>query len=115
MKQSDSSIDMDAPDVWYTVGEGNSDDRVHAVSRYGRITDNQRVLTMWDDVILTRMQQTITASRMVYYADKRMLHFPDGANVVTPAGSGRCNNLSWSMADNMVFGEQGVEVEFNGR
>jgi hypothetical protein len=115
MKQSDASIDMQEPNVWYTVGEEKSDDLVYAVSRYGRITDNQRVLTMWDDVVLTRMQQTITAPRMVYYADKRTLHFPEGANIDTKTESGKCSILSWSMGDNIVSGEHGVEVKFYGR
>ncbi len=114
MEQTDSSIEVTQPDVWYTLGDGAGNDRVHAVSKHGKITDNQRVLTMWGDVVLTRFDQTILAPVMVYYANERAIHFPQGAEVRSAKGSGTFKRLKWSMPDNTIMGEGGISVLFQG-
>ena len=80
MSQNGDTIDVDKPVVRYALGEGSAsnpdDDVLDVQAQLGRITDNQRFLTLWDDVVITRYDDVITSSRMNYDANKRLMTFP---------------------------------------
>lgn len=82
MSQNGDTIDVDKPVVRYALGEGSAsnpdDDVLDVQAQLGRITDNQRFLTLWDDVVITRYDDVITSSRMNYDANKRLMTFPEG-------------------------------------
>ncbi|MFQ9492666.1 MAG: hypothetical protein ACLR0N_18425 [Bilophila wadsworthia] len=64
MSQNGDTIDVDKPVVRYALGEGSAsnpdDDVLDVQAQLGRITDNQRFLTLWDDVVITRYDDVIT-------------------------------------------------------
>lgn len=81
MSQNGDTIDVDKPVVRYALGEGsasNPDDDVLDVQAAGKITDNQRFLTLWDDVVILRYDDVITSSRMNYDANKAPHDLPRG-------------------------------------
>lgn len=93
MSQNGDTIDVDKPVVRYALGEGSAsnpdDDVLDVQAQLGKITDNQRFLTLWDDVVITRYDDVITSSRMNYDANKRLMTFPEGAALESPTASGR--------------------------
>lgn len=111
VKQEQGRIDVDAPDVTYRVGD-NADTPLRMVSKKGEITDNQRFLRMWEDVVGTYQDDTLHAPLMTYNATSRIMVFPDGANLKGASFSGNATRLSWSMADNIIRGEEGVSAIF---
>ena len=97
MSQNGDTIDVDKPVVRYALGEGSAsnpdDDVLDVQAQLGRITDNQRFLTLWDDVVITRYDDVITSSRMNYDANKRLMTFPEGAALESPTASGTATFL----------------------
>ena len=92
MSQNGDTIDVDKPVVRYALGEGSAsnpdDDVLDVQAQLGKITDNQRFLTLWDDVVITRYDDVITSSRMNYDAKKRLMTFPERVALESPTASG---------------------------
>lgn len=114
MSQNGETIDVDKPVVRYALGEGSAgnpdDDVLDVKAEQGRITDNQRFLTLWDDVVISRFDDTITAPRMNYDANKRLMTFPEGAALESPTASGTAKLFTWDLANNEMHGSEGVLV-----
>ena len=112
MSQNGDTIDVDKPVVRYALGEGSAsnpdDDVLDVQAQLGRITDNQRFLTLWDDVV-------ITSSRMNYDANKRLMTFPEGAALESPTASGTAAFFTWDLAANEMHGSGGVLVVLKPR
>ena len=112
MSQNGDTIDVDKPVVRYALGEGSAsnpdDDVLDVQAQLGRITDNQRFLTLWDDDV-------ITSSRMNYDANKRLMTFPEGAALESPTASGTAAFFTWDLAANEMHGSGGVLVVLKPR
>ena len=119
MSQNGDTIDVDKPVVRYALGEGSAsnpdDDVLDVQAQLGRITDNQRFLTLWDDVVITRYDDVITSSRMNYDANKRLMTFPEGAALESPTASGTAAFFTWDLATNEMHGSGGVLVVLKPR
>ncbi len=119
MSQNGDTIDVDKPVVRYALGEGSAsnpdDDVLDVQAQLGRITDNQRFLTLWDDVVITRYDDVITSSRMNYDANKRLMAFPEGAALESPTASGTATFFTWDLAANEMHGSGGVLVVLKPR
>ena len=119
MSQNGDTIDVDKPVVRYALGEGSAsnpdDDVLDVQAQFGKITDNQRFLTLWDDVVITRYDEVITSSRMDYDANKRLMTFPEGAVFESPTASGTATLLAWDLAASEVHGSEGVLVVLKPR
>ena len=112
MGQSDGIIEVREPNVRYTLGEGASEDYVYAVSEYGRITEQQQVLTMWSNVRLTRGEDVLVGPEMTYRTDARTVYFPQGGIITRPTMSGTFGSLLWDMNANRIEGGSGVDILF---
>ena len=112
MSQNGDTIDVDKPVVRYALGEGSAsnpdDDVLDVQAQLGRITDNQRFLTLWDDDV-------ITSSRMNYDANKRLMTVPEGAALESPTASGTAAFFTWDLAANEMHGSGGVLVVLKPR
>ena len=119
MSQNGDTIDVDKPVVRYALGEGSAsnpdDDVLDVQAQLGRITDNQRFLTLWDDVVITRYDDVITSSRMNYDANKRLMTFPEGVALESPTASGTATFFTWDLATNEMHGSGGVLVVLKPR
>ena len=119
MSQNGDTIDVDKPVVRYALGEGSAsnpdDDVLDVQAQLGRITDNQRFLTLWDDVVITRYDDVITSSRMNNDANKRLMTFPEGAALESPTASGTAAFFTWDLAANEMHGSGGVLVVLKPR
>ena len=119
MSQNGDTIDVDKPVVRYALGEGSAsnpdDDVLDVQAQLGKITDNQRFLTLWDDVVITRYDDVITSSRMNYDANKRLMTFPEGAALESPTASGTATFFTWDLAANEMHGSGGVLVVLKPR
>lgn len=119
MSQNGDTIDVDKPVVRYALGEGSAsnpnDDVLDVQAQLGRITDNQRFLTLWDDVVITRYDNVITSSRMNYDANKRLMTFPEGAALESPTASGTATFFTWDLSTNEMHGSGGVLVVLKPR
>jgi hypothetical protein len=115
MRREDDAIDVRDPKVRYTLGEGGSEDYVYVSSDLGRITDGQRVLTLWRRVRLTRNGAVVTGPKLVYTANDRIALFPDGAEFDNPEAFGTFTRLRWAMGRKQIDGEDGVDVTFKAR
>ena len=119
MSQNGDTIDVDKPVVRYALGEGSAsnpdDDVLDVQAQLGKITDNQRFLTLWDDVVITRYDDVITSSRMNYDANKRLMTFPEGAALESPTASGTATFFTWDLATNEMRGSGGVLVVLKPR
>lgn len=114
MSQNGDIIEVDKPVVRYALGEPSSpnaaEDFLDVQAEKGRITDNQRFLTLWDDVVITRFDDTITSSRMDYNAATRTMTFPEGAALESPTASGTASLFTWDLETNIMHGSNGVLV-----
>ncbi len=108
-------IDVREPRVRYTLGEGADEDYVYAVSQFGKISDQQQVLTMWDDVVLTRGEDTIVGPEMTYRTDERKVRFPKGGTIMRPTMEGTFGSLVWDMDANRIEGGEGVDITFEAK
>ncbi len=112
MSQNGDTIDVDKPVVRYALGDpvsaASTDDFLDVRAEKGRITDNQRFLTLWDDVVITRFDDTITTSRMDYNAATRTMTFPEGAQLESPTASGTAALFTWDLQTNVMHGSNGV-------
>ena len=94
---------------------GDTIDVLDVQAQLGKITDNQRFLTLWDDVVITRYDDVITSSRMNYDANKRLMTFPEGAALESPTASGTATFFTWDLATNEMHGSGGVLVVLKPR
>ena len=112
MHQEGGVIDVREPKVRYTLGDGGGDDYVYVSSDLGRVTDGQRILTLWRNVRLTRDDAVVTGPKLVYTADDRVALFSDGAELDSLQLSGRFARLRWDMGRRRIAGEEGIDVTF---
>lgn len=110
LSQDGSDINVDQPRVRYTLGDPGSTDFLDVVAAKGRIADHQRVITLWDNVVVTRADQRLRAPRLNYDAATRMMVFPEGAQLDAPGYVGQATIFAWSLATNIMHGDKGVEV-----
>ena len=115
LSQTGDVINVDMPVVRYLLGEPGSSDYLDVVSQKGRVTDNQRYLTLWGDVRLTRFDEVVAAPTLNYDAATRVMVFPEGAQLEGPTTSGTATVLTWELATNTLVGEQGVLVVLKRR
>lgn len=110
MTEEGGVIDVDSPVVRYTLGDPALEDYLDVVAQKGRITDNQRHLALWGDVVVTRAEQKVTGARLDYDAATRTMVFPEGAQLDGPSASGSSRLFTWNLADNVMTGEGGVSI-----
>lgn len=114
MSQNGGVIDVDKPVVRYALGDASASapdgDVLDVQAQKGRITDNQRFLTLWDDVVITRFADTITSPRMNYDAATRIMTFPEGASLESPTASGTATFFTWNLQTQVMEGSGGVTV-----
>ena len=112
-------ITVDSPVVRYALGDASAanpeDDVLDVEARKGKITDNQRHLSLWDNVVITRDDDTITAPRMNYDTATRTMTFPEGAALESPTASGTAGIFTWDLAKNEMVGTKGVTVLIKAR
>jgi len=113
--QENDVIDVRDPRVRYTLGEGGGEDYVYVSSELGQVTDGQRVLTLWRQVRLTREDAVVTGPKLVYTADDRVASFLDGADLDSPGMTGAFTRLRWSLSQNRIDAEAGIDVTFKAR
>jgi 3-deoxy-D-manno-octulosonate 8-phosphate phosphatase (KDO 8-P phosphatase) len=113
--EKEGVIDVREPVVRYNLGENGQEDFVRAVAELGRISDSQRVLTLWRNVVLTHDEAVMTGPRLVYQANTRNVSFPDGAALEDGNVSGVFTRLTWDMRTRIIEGKQGISVVFKAR
>lgn len=108
------NIDVDAPVVRYTMGTpGEPDfqnDFMDVKADKGRVTDNQRNISLWDNVDVRRFDEVITGPRMDYDSQTRIMVFPQGAALDGPKASGEAGVLTWDLGSNTLVAENNVTV-----
>jgi hypothetical protein len=112
MSEKDGDIDVREPVVRYNLGEKGNEDFVHVVAELGRISDNQRVLTLWRNVVLTHDDAVMTGPVLIYQADTRHVFFPEGADLENGKMTGTFTTLRWNMRTRVIEGEQGIDIVF---
>jgi 3-deoxy-D-manno-octulosonate 8-phosphate phosphatase (KDO 8-P phosphatase) len=115
MDEKQGVIDVREPVVRYNLGENGQEDFVRAVAELGRISDNQRVLTLWRNVVLTHDNAVMTGPRLVYQANSRSVSFPEGAALEDETVSGVFTRLTWDMSTRIIEGRQGISLVFKAR
>lgn len=76
----------------------------------GRVTDNQRHVTLWDNVEVKRFDDVVTGPRLNYDSTTRVMVFPEGAAMESDRAAGRADVLTWDLGDNVLVAEGGVDV-----
>ncbi|MEG2140761.1 MAG: LPS export ABC transporter periplasmic protein LptC [Bilophila sp.] len=119
LSQNGDTIDVDKPVIRYALGDDSvskaDSDVLNVKADKGRITDNQRFLSLWDNVLVTRYDDTLTGSRMNYDAPTRTMVFPEGAVLESPTASGTAKIFTWDLAKNELYGTNGVLVVLKPR
>ena len=110
LSQDGDTVTVDKPVVRYTLGDPALKDYLHVRADQGRITDTQRYLKLWDNVVLTRGEETVTGTVLDYDAKTRVLVFPDGAALAGPKGALRTDVLTWKLDDNILSADGHVDV-----
>lgn len=108
------NIDVDEPVVRYTMGNpGDPDfqtDFLDVKADKGRVTDNQRHITLWDNVDVRRFNEVMTGPRLDYDSQTRTMVFPEGATLDGPKASGEAALLTWDLGNNVLIAENNVIV-----
>lgn len=119
LSQNGDTIDVDSPKIRYALGESSVSDPLSDIlmveSDKGRITDNQRFLTLWENVVVTRFEDVLTGPRMNYDGTTRTMVFPEGAALDSPTASGTAEVFTWDLAKNELYGTNGVLVVLKPR
>lgn len=119
LSQNGDTIDVDTPKIRYALGEASVSDPMSDVltvdAHKGRITDNQRFLTLWENVVVTRFEDVLTGPRMNYDGATRTMVFPEGAALDSPTASGTATVFTWDLAKNELYGANGVLVVLKPR
>lgn len=110
LSKDGDTVTVDKPVVRYTLGDPALEDYLHVRSDNGRITDAQRYLRLWDNVVLTRGEETVTGPVLDYDAKTRVLVLPDGAALAGPKGTLHADTLTWKLDDNVLKADGNVDV-----
>lgn len=110
LSQDGDTVTVDMPVVRYTLGDPTLEDYLHVRSDKGRITDAQRYLRLWDNVVLTRGEETVTGPILDYDAKTRVLVLPEGAALAGPRGKLHTDVLTWKLDDNILKADGNVDV-----
>ena len=114
LSQEGENISVDRPVGRYALGDASSADpeadAIDVTADKGKITDKQRHLALWDNVIIRRMEDTITTPRIEFDAATRIMTFPQGAVIECREASGTAALLSWDLGKNEIVGSGGVSV-----
>ena len=107
-------INVDLPVVRYALGDASSAnpdaDALDVKAKKGQLTDNQRFLTLWDDVVITRFADRLTGPKMTYDSKTRVMIFPDGAALEAPTAFGTARVFEWNLAENIMTATGNVDV-----
>lgn len=120
LSQDGDVINVGQPHVRYALGDSGLPDEeeiknapqdvIDVTAKAGQITDHQRHLSLTDEVIVTRLDNTIHSQRMEYDSNTRIMLFPQGAVLENNRGSGTVSLLEWNLDKNEITATQGVEV-----
>ncbi len=119
LTQENGNINVDQPVIRYALGDASSAtpdaDVLDVKALKGKITGNHRYLSLWDQVIITRYDDIITAQCMDYDSNTRTMTFPQGAMLQGPKATGTAGVFSWDLATNTLVGTHGVVVVIKAR
>lgn len=121
LRQESGLVQVRDPVIRYALGHpGDSEApagerQVVVTADTGRVEDNNSLMTMQGNVRATYQDETLTGPVAVFRNDTRILTFPDGANLAGPVLAGDAGVLRWSLATNILEGEQGVDVVWTPR
>jgi len=108
-------IELESPDVRYTLGDPELEDYLYVQARKGKITDKQQVVEMWGDVVVRHGEETVTGPLLTYDSRTREMRFPKGAVIDGPTADLHTPFLRWKMDDNLMQAEQGVDATLKAR
>lgn len=102
------TVQVENPIVQYTIGNGSTNDIINVTSHKGKITDNQRFITLWDNLSITQDQKNITGPCMIYDATQRTISFPNGASFTSPIATSTAGIVTWNLETNVIKGTHGI-------
>lgn len=109
------SIHVDKPIVQYLLGDGLSNDTITVCSDKGKITEHQKIITLWENLFIAQGNKHITGPYMVYNAEKRYIYFPNGAQFTSPQATSVVGKVSWDLESNIISGKGGVKVTIHAK
>lgn len=124
LRQESGLVQVRDPVIRYALGDpaasGASDvppeeRQVVVTADTGRVEDNNTRLTMQGNVRAVYQDEVLTGPVATFRNDTRILTFPDGAELAGPVLAGSAGVLRWSLATNILEGEQGVDVVWTPR
>ena len=121
LRQESGLVQVNDPVIRYALGDPSDADvppeerQVVVTAETGRVEDNNTRLTMEGNVRAEYRNEVLTGPVAVFRNDTRILTFPDGARLAGPVLAGSAGVLRWSLATNILDGEQGVDVVWTPR
>lgn len=85
-------------------------DILDVTAQKGKISEHQRFISLWGDVVVLRLGDTVKAPRMEYDSTTRIMTFPEGAYVENDRGNGTAKLLQWDLVKDEIIGQNGIEV-----
>lgn len=110
LRQEKDIIEVEKPDIIYRVGEGEIP--LHVTAEQGTISEGQRFVRLWGNVVCTYENRRLESSLMVYDSTTRMMTFPEGATLVDDEALGTATLLSWNLDTTIIEGSHGVAIEW---
>ena len=121
LRQESGLVQVRDPVIRYAMGDPSATDvppeerQVVVTAEAGRVEDNNTRLTMEGNVRAEYQNEVLTGPVATFRNDTRVLTFPDGARLTGPVLAGSAGVLRWSLATNILDGEQGVDVVWTPR
>ncbi len=134
LSQEGDVINVDSPHVVYALGDkglptistekapvpagsaseaarmADNPDVLDVTAQKGRLTERQRYLSLWGNVVITRFSDKVSGPRMEYDSLTRIMTFPDGATLESKRGYGTAKILQWDLEKNEITCPEGVEI-----
>lgn len=110
MRRIDNIMELSNPSLTYILPPENKE--ITVISTRGDIDEKQQVIRFVDSVVAKYDNRTLFAPLVVYTGKERSFSAPDGARVTGLGFEGAAGKLSWLLTDEVLVGEEGVDVTF---
>ncbi len=120
LSRDGDTIDVDNPIVNYILGDTSKGDTsnnetIQVSANKGIITDKQRAITLWGNVVITQDEKNITGPKMTYNTTKRVIVFPDGVNFYSPIAIGSAKKITWNLDSNVIKATGDIKTILNSK
>ncbi|MDR2050350.1 MAG: LPS export ABC transporter periplasmic protein LptC [Deltaproteobacteria bacterium] len=123
MAQQDGDIVAENPFLTYYIREsastgagasfsssGQEEETVTVQSGSGDVNQRENRIRFAGDVVVKRKEDVLYTNLLIYEGQDRSMFCPETSTLIRPGLRGESAELLWNLADNVLFGKNGVSI-----